>query len=268
MHPIVNIAIRAARKAGTLISRSAERLDTLTVVSKSANDYVSEVDHAAERVIIETILKAYPDHAILAEESGQHASGKTADYQWIIDPLDGTTNFLHGFPQYAVSIGVQYRGRLEHGVIYDPVKDEMFSGSRGKGAQLNQRRLRVSSRKGLEGSLLGTGFPFRDLTHLEVYLNTFRALIKKTSGIRRPGSAALDLAYLAAGRIDGFWEMGLNIWDMAAGCLIIEEAGGQVCDFSGGENYLKTGNIIAGNPAICSEILEQIRPFLSADIDQ
>ncbi len=264
MHPIVNIAVRAARKAGTIISRSAEQLDQLTVVTKSPKDFVSEVDISAETEIIRTIHKAYPDHGILAEESGEQQSEH--EYLWIIDPLDGTTNFLHGFPQYAVSIGVQYRGRLEHAVIYDPTRDELFTASRGTGAQLNNRRLRVTSRKNLHGALLGTGFPFRDQRYLDAYLDTFKALVKDTAGIRRPGSAALDLAYVAAGRLDGFWEIGLNSWDMAAGCLLIEEAGGQVCDFSGGEDYLKTGNIVAGNLNICAEITQIIQPYLPQDI--
>lgn len=267
MHPVVNIAIRAARRAGSLIARSLEQVDRLDVTEKSVNDFVSEVDCQAEKTIIAVIREAYPDHAILAEESGAQLGRKGGDaYQWVIDPLDGTTNFLHGFPQFAVSIAMRHKGRLEHAVIYDPLRQELFSASRGGGAQLNDRRLRVSARKGLDGALLGTGFPFKQQEHLDVYLATFRALFPMTAGIRRPGSAALDLAYVAAGRLDGFWEIGLQPWDMAAGALLIQEAGGLVSDFGGGNTFLETGNLVAGNPKVFKAILQAIRPHLPPEL--
>lgn len=261
MHPMLNIATRAARAAGTVIFRSINKVDSLKVTTKAANDFVSDVDKQAEAVIISTIHKAYPDHTIKAEESGL-AKGNP-DFQWIIDPLDGTTNFLHGFPQFAVSIAFKERGRLSQAVIFNPINQELFTASRGQGAMLNDRRLRVSKQKGLEGALLGTGFPFKMQQHLDVYLEMFKALFPMTAGIRRPGSAALDLAYVAAGRLDGFWEIGLNDWDMAAGVLLIEEAGGLVSDFSGGSEYLETGNIVCGNPKVFKEILQKIRPCLN-----
>ncbi len=264
MHPTVNIAVRAARRAGNLIASAIEQVDRLEITEKASNDFVTEVDRQAEEVIISIIHEAYPNHGILGEESGELAGKKEgADYQWIIDPLDGTTNFLHGFPQFAVSIGLRHKGRLEHAVIYDPMRQELFTASRGGGAQLNDRRLRVSPRKGLEGALLGTGFPFKQQQHLDAYLSTFKALFPMTAGIRRPGSAALDLAYVAAGRLDGFWEIGLSPWDIAAGALLVQEAGGLVSDFSGGDSYLDTGNIVAGNPKVFKAILQKIRPHLT-----
>ena len=263
MHPMLNIAIRAARSAGNIIVRNLDRVDRLTIRTKERNDFVSEVDRQAENEIIGILRRAFPQHGILAEESGSHAGD---EYQWIIDPLDGTTNFLHGFPQFAVSIAMRHKGRLEHGVVYDPLRQEIFSASRGAGATLNDQRLRVTSRKTLEGSLLGTGFPFKSQQHLEVYLEMFRALFPQTAGIRRAGSAALDLAYVAAGRLDGFWEIGLSIWDMAAGVLLIQEAGGLSSDFSGGHDHLESGNIVAGNPKLFAEILKTIRPYVIEEL--
>jgi myo-inositol-1(or 4)-monophosphatase len=263
MHPMLNIAVRAALGAGNVIIRNLGKLDTLTVHSKSRNDFVSEVDTQAERVIIHILRKAYPDHGILAEESGHHDGD---DFQWIIDPLDGTTNFLHGFPQFAVSIALRHKGRLEQGVIYDPLRQELFTATRGAGAKMNDRRIRVTDRKYLEGSLLGTGFPFKSQQHLDTYLDMFRALFPETAGIRRAGSAALDLAYVASGRLDGFWEIGLNIWDMAAGVLLIQEAGGLSGDFTGGHDFLKNGNLVAGNPKLFAEILKTIRPFVTDEL--
>lgn len=264
MHPMLNIAIRAARAAGTIITRSAERIDTLTVSTKSHNDFVSEIDHQAENEIIKTLRKAYPDHDILAEESGASAAqGRQSEYLWIIDPLDGTTNFLHGFPQFAVSIALQHRGVLTQAVVYDPLRQELFTATRGDGAQLNNRRLRVTKIKGLEGALLGTGFPFKDLRHLDAYLGMFKAMIPPTAGIRRAGSAALDLAYVASGRLDGFWEIGLKPWDMAAGALLIQEAGGMVTDFAGSDDFMQTGNVVTGNPKVWQEILDTIKPHLT-----
>ncbi len=264
MNPMLNIAIRAARAAGNVILRNLDRIDRLTIESKSHNDFVSEVDRLAEEQILQHILQAYPDHAILAEESGDNK--KTSDYQWIIDPLDGTTNFLHGFPQFSVSIAMKLKNRLEVAVVFDPVKNELFTAARGDGAQLNDRRIRCSPQNGMSGALLGTGFPFRDPQHLDTYLATFKAVHSDTAGIRRAGSAALDLAYVAAARLDGFWELGLSAWDMAAGALLVREAGGIVTDFSGEGNYLDTGNVIAAAPKVYQPMYERIKPHLTADL--
>lgn len=266
MHPTLNIAVRAARAAGTIIYRSMDKVDNLKVTTKAVNDFVSDVDRQAEQAVIETIKKSYPDHAIKAEENGEIQGNK--DFQWIIDPLDGTTNFLHGFPQFAVSIAFKQNGRLTQGVVFNPVNQELFTASRGEGAMLNDRRIRVSAQKGLEGALLGTGFPFKDQQHLDTYLETFKALFPMTAGIRRPGSAALDLAFVAAGRLDGFWEIALNEWDMAAGALLVREAGGLVSDFAGGDDYLETGNVVAGNPKVFKEILQNIKPHLSEELSR
>jgi len=263
MHPTLNIAVRAARNAGDIIIKYVNRIDQLNVTSKERNDYVSEVDREAEDEIVAVIRKAFPDHSILAEESGRHKGDE--DFQWIIDPLDGTTNFLHGFPQFAVSIAMKQKGRLEHAVIYDPMRQELFTSTRGCGAYLDNRRIRVSSQKYLEGALLGTGFPYKDMRHLDSYLETFKALIVDCAGIRRPGSAALDLAYVAAGRLDGFWEIGLNVWDIAAGVLLVREAGGLVGDFDGNHTFLETGNIVAAAPKLLPAMLREIRPRLGTD---
>ncbi len=265
MHPMLNTAVRAARQAGTVISRSFSHVDSLKVDSKSRNDFVSDVDRLAEETIIQTLRKAYPNHAILAEESGAAEYGND-EYRWIIDPLDGTTNFLHGFPQFAVSIALQYRGKLDQAVVYDPISQDLYTASRGNGAQLNGRRIRVAARKGLEGALLGTGFPFRRHELLDTYLETFKALFADTAGIRRPGSAALDLAYVAAGRLDGFWEFDLKPWDTAAGALLVMEAGGKVGDFAGGEDYLQSGNVIAGNLKVFEAMHQLIKPCLPPEI--
>lgn len=264
MHPFVNIAIRAVRSAGRIILRNYGRTDALRIDEKSRNDFVTEVDRQAEQAIIHEIHSKYPSHGILAEESGLHNGD---EFQWIIDPLDGTTNYLHGVPQFAVSIGLQHRGRLEHGVIYDPLREELFTASRGDGAQMNNRRLRVSPRPSLDGALLGTGFPFRDQRFVKAYLGMFEALLADTSGIRRPGSAALDLAYVAAGRTDGFWELGLSPWDFAAGVLLIKEAGGMVTDLAGGERYFETGNLVAGGFKVHAAILNAIQSHLSAELN-
>ena len=258
MHPMLNIAVRAARTAGSIIVRYLERVDSLTVTAKRRNEFVSDVDREAEAVIIEVIRKAYPDHAVLAEESGSRGDD---EFRWIIDPLDGTTNYLHGFPQFAVSIALEHRGRLDQGVIFDPLRQELFTASRGEGARLDERRIRVSNRAHLRGALLGTGFPFRRMDDLNTYLETFRALAPRTAGIRRAGAAALDLAYVAAGRLDGFWEFGLEAWDMAAGVLIIQEAGGMVCDAEGGVGHMESGDIIAGNPKVLRELVKIIKPI-------
>ncbi|CAH1204689.1 inositol-phosphate phosphatase [Candidatus Nitrotoga sp. BS] len=260
MHPMLTIAVKAARRAGNLIHRAANNLDHLTVTKKSHSDYVSEVDRAAEQAIITTLLDAYPKHAILAEESG--AQGES-EYLWIIDPLDGTTNFLHGFQQYAVSIALQHNGVLTQAVIYDPTKNDLFTATRGGGAYLNDRRLRVSKRLKLADCLIGTGFPYTKFESLDAYMNILRDMMQKTSGLRRPGSAALDLAYTAAGRYDGFFELGLNSWDIAAGCLLITEAGGLVGDMQGNDTFLKSGNICAGNPKVFAQLLQVIAPHLT-----
>ncbi len=265
MHPMLNIAVRAARSAGDIIARHADQVDRLTVTSKSHNDFVSEVDRRAEEEIIYHIHKAYPKHAILAEESGQHAGN---EYEWIIDPLDGTTNFLYGFPQYAVSIALRHKGRLDQAVVYDPLRQELFTASRGGGAMLNGRRIRVTDRRGLEGALLGTGIPFRDSQQkwMDDYFEMMKALIPGSAGIRRAGSAALDLAYVAAGRLDGFWELDLHLWDIAAGVLLIEEAGGLVSGLSGNPDHLETGHIVTGGPRVFKAMLQKIRPHIPADL--
>ncbi len=258
MHPLLNIAVAAARAAGRIIVRYLDRVDTLDVSTKYLNEFVTKVDQEAEAIIIADIRKAYPDHAILAEESG--AAGDS-EYRWIIDPLDGTTNYLHGFPQFCVSIAVEYRGRLDQGVVFDPLRQELFTASRGAGARLDDRRIRVTRQSTLEGSLLGTGFPFRGAYDLDTYLETMRALVPRSAGVRRAGAAALDLAYVAAGRLDGFWEFGLEPWDMAAGVLMIQEAGGMVTDAQGGEAYMKTGDVVAGTPKVLRELVKIIKPL-------
>lgn len=260
--PIVNIAVRAARAAGNTIIRALDRPDSIRVSEKAPNDYVTEIDQKVEAEIITVIQKAYPNHSILGEEGGE-ITGKDKDHVWIIDPIDGTRNFIHGFPQYAVSIAFAYKGKVEHGVIYDPVRQELFSASRGKGARLNDHRIRVSQRKTLEESLLGTGCPFRhSKAEIEAYTDSLKALIPLCGDIRRAGAATLDLAYVACGRLDAFWESGLKPWDIAAGSLLIKEAGGMAFDFNGGEEYLSSGNIVAGNPKVLKLMLKTIGPFL------
>jgi len=262
MHPMLGIAVRAARRAAGIISRAARDVELLPVTRKRHNDFVTEVDHAAEQAAIEVLRRAYPDHAILAEESGATAgSSGESEYTWIIDPLDGTTNFIHGFPQYAVSIALRHKNVITQAVIYDPTKNELFTASRGRGAYLNERRIRVSKRTQLAVALIGTGFPFRDLEGLDEYLTMFRELTVRTAGLRRAGAASLDIAYVAAGRLDGFWETGLSAWDMAAGALLVQEAGGLVGDFQGESGYLDSGRIICGNPKIFAQLLQVIGPL-------
>jgi myo-inositol-1(or 4)-monophosphatase len=263
MHPMLNIAVKAAIRAGKLIYRAADNLDHLTVTKKSHADYVSEVDRAAERIIIEALQQAYPTHAILAEESG--AQGES-EYVWIIDPLDGTTNFLHGVPQYAVSIALQHNGVLTQAVVYDPTKNDLFTATRGRGAFLNDKRIRVSKRKEMADSLIGTGFPYTRFEHMDAYLDIFKDVMQKSAGLRRPGAASLDLAWTAAGRFDGFFETALKPWDLAAGALLITEAGGMVSDVNGADTYIKTGHICAGNPFIHPQLLEIIAPHLTAGL--
>jgi myo-inositol-1(or 4)-monophosphatase len=253
---MLTIAVKAARRAGGIINRAARDLDGITITAKRRNDFVTEVDKAAEAAIIETLKRAYPDHAILAEESG--AAGDS-EYTWIIDPLDGTTNFIHGFPQYAVSIGLQHHGVITQGVVYDPTRNELFTATRGRGAFLDDRRIRVSKRTHLADALIGTGFPFRDGAHLNEYVRAFRSVTQNAAGIRRAGAAALDLAYVAAGRLDAFWEVGLAPWDMAAGSLLLIEAGGLVSDFDGEANYLSAGQIVGGAPKVFTQLLQIVQ---------
>jgi myo-inositol-1(or 4)-monophosphatase len=258
MHPLINIGMRAARRAGDLIVRSLSRLDSIKVDTKGRNDFVTEVDRKAEAEIIATVRKSHPDHAFFAEESGRSGTG---EFVWIIDPLDGTTNFLHGFPTFCVSIAVEQKGRLQHAIIYDPMRQEVFTASRGEGAQLEGRKIRVSTQRTLEGALVGTGFPFRaDATHVDDYLAILKVIMSTAAGVRRPGSAALDLAYVAAGRTDGFWEFGLSPWDTAAGVLLIQEAGGRVGTPSGGD-YALGKNVVAGNPKVYEALLAAIGPL-------
>lgn len=259
MHPLLNIAIRAARRAGEVIVRSLNRLESLTIASKGRNDFVTEIDRAAEQEIIGIIRRHYPEHAVLAEESGRSGDNDTV---WIIDPLDGTTNFLHGFPTFAVSIACQQKGRLEHAVVYDPMRQELFTATRGSGAHLDNHRMRVSKQRALEGALIGTGFPFRANTgYIDAYLGMLKAAMQSTAGVRRPGAAALDLAYVAAGRIDGFWEIGLSPWDTAAGTLLIVEAGGRIGTLTGAE-YTQGGDVLAGTPKVYAALLELFAPYV------
>ncbi len=251
--------VKAARRASQIINRASHDIEHLKITTKQYNDFVTEVDRAAETAIIDVLREAYPDYGILAEESGQTVGADSAsEYQWIIDPLDGTTNFIHGFPQYAVSIALAHKGQLNQAVVYDVLRNEMFTASKGGGAYLNERRIRVTKCLKLDDALLGTGFPFRIFEHSDAYMSIFKEFTQRTSGMRRLGSAALDLAYVASGRLDGFWEFGLLPWDIAAGCLLITEAGGLVGDLSGGESYLKTGNLVAGTPKVFSQILQVI----------
>jgi myo-inositol-1(or 4)-monophosphatase len=264
MHPMLTNAVKAARQAGDIINFASRDLGQLKIQTKTFNDFVSEVDKAAEQAIIDTLKAAYPDHGFLGEESGD--TNKDAENIWIIDPLDGTTNFLHSFPCYCVSIALQQKGVLTQAVIYDPVRNDLFTATKGRGAFLNDKRIRVGSRIKLQESLIATGFPFRDFSYLDTYMDMLKEMIKKTSGIRRPGSAALDLAYVAAGFSDGFFELNLSAWDIAAGGLIVQEAGGIVGDFEGNESWLKTGNIVAANPKIFGQMLQVLAPHLTEAI--
>ena len=258
---MLNIAIKAARAAGSIINRAALDLEVLRVGTKGPNDYVSEVDQAAETAIIDILLEAYPGHAILAEESGRARGAKDSEYTWIIDPLDGTTNFLHGFPVYAVSIALAHRGTVQQAVVYDPTRNDMFFASRGRGAFLNDRRLRVSKRTRLSDSLIGTGFPFRKGDNFKRYVKMFEEVMQSCAGLRRPGAAALDLCYVAAGYYDGFFETGLNPWDMAAGSLIITEAGGLIGNFTGESDFLYQREVVAGNPKVYGQLVQILAPY-------
>jgi myo-inositol-1(or 4)-monophosphatase len=270
MHPMLNVAVRAARQAGRLINRASVDVDTMQVTRKERNDFVTEVDRASEEAIIETLQSAYPSHAILAEESG-HRPGKGGkvpradelsqlDHVWIIDPLDGTTNFIHGLPHYCISIALMERGVVTQGLVYDPIRNELFTASRGRGAFLNDRRIRVSRRTKLDESLIGTGFPFRMISQIDEYLGMLRPVMEKAAGIRRAGAAALDLAYTAAGRFDAFFELGLKPWDVAAGSLLVTEAGGLVGDFDGNARYLEGEQVLAGAPKVFSAMIAVLNP--------
>lgn len=263
MDPTLTIAVRAARSAGRIAMRLYERADSIQVANKGRNDFVTEVDRAAEAAIIGELRAKFPSHAILAEESGSQGQD---DYEWIIDPIDGTTNYLHGFPQWSISIGLRYRGQMQQAVVYDPLHEELFTASRGRGALLNDRRIRVSNRRDLAGALIGTGIPFREQGNVDLYLAMLRAMIDDTAGIRRAGSAALDFAYVAAGRLDGFWELALAPWDFAAGLLLITEAGGTVTDLAGGDRYFETLNLVAGGLKVHRAMLERLRPFLGPSL--
>ncbi len=262
MQPMLTVALNAARKAAQIIERASLRMDKVQIEKKARNDFVTQVDKAAEKEIIDQLRKAYPDHGIIAEESGENLTD--SDYHWIIDPLDGTTNFIRGIPHYAVSIACVHKNRLEHAVVLDVVKREEFTASRGRGAQLNGHRIRVSNINSLDGALVGTGIPFsgRPLEKLEPYLESLKTITSQTAGIRRAGAAALDMAYVAAGRLDGFWELYLKPWDIAAGSLLVTEAGGLVCDLSGGNSHLKAGCILAATPKVAKQLLPITREHL------
>lgn len=262
MHPMLNIAVRAARKAGNLIAKSYETPDAVEASQKGSNDFVTNIDKEAERLIIEVIRKSYPKQTIITEESGELA-GEDQDVQWVIDPLDGTTNFIKRLPHFSVSIAVRIKGRTEVAVVYDPMRNELFSAVRGQGAQLNGYRLRGSNARDLDGTILATGFPFKQKQYATTYINIVGKLFTQCADFRRTGSAALDLAYVAAGRVDGFFEIGLKPWDFAAGELLARESGSLVCDFTGGHNYLMTGNIVAGNPRVVKSMLALMRDELS-----
>jgi myo-inositol-1(or 4)-monophosphatase len=262
MQALLNTAIQAARRAGDIAIRAMSRLDQLEIRAKARNEYVTQVDQAAEQTIIDSIRARYPDHAFLGEESGQHGS---SDFTWIIDPLDGTTNYVHGFPTFSVSIALRKRHALEVAVVYDPCRQELFTAMRGRGAQLEGRRIRASAQKELDGALIGTGFPYRSNERwMKPYLAMLEQVMLTTAGVRRPGSAALDLAYVAAGRLDGFFEFGLESWDIAAGGLLIEEAGGLISNLTGREPYLESGNILAGAPKVHDALRELLTPHLQA----
>ncbi len=263
LHPMLNIAVKAARAAGAIINRASLDLDRLQVSTKSTNDFVTEVDHAAEAAVIDVLLGAYPGHGILAEESGSARGARDSEYVWIIDPLDGTTNFIHGLPTYAVSIGLSFRGQMQQAVVYDPARNDLFYATKGRGAFLNDKRLRVSKRTRMADALIGTGFPFRKGDDLSHYLKVLETVMKHCAGVRRPGAAALDLCYVAAGWYEGFFETGLSPWDVAAGSLIVTEAGGLVGNFTGEADFLHRREVVAGSPKIYGQLVQLLSSYSS-----
>ena len=268
LHPMLNVAIRAARAAGAIINRAALDVEAVRISQKQVNDFVTEVDHASENAIIETLLTAYPQHGILAEESGSAHGNPRADHVWIIDPLDGTTNFIHGFPVYCVSIALSVKGRVEQAVIYDPSRNDLFTATRGRGAYLNDRRIRVSKRTRLPECLISTGFPFRKGDDFQAYLKMMGDVMQRTAGLRRPGAAALDLAYVAAGFTDGFFETGLKSWDVAAGSLLVTEAGGLIGNFAGEAGHIEQPECLAGNPRIYAQLVGILRKYSRFDSER
>ncbi|XLM20177.1 inositol monophosphatase [Chromobacterium piscinae] len=262
MHPMLNVAVKAARRAGSVIQRASLNLDTIRVEKKKHNDFVTEVDRAAEEAIINVILEAYPKHAILAEESGAKGVG-SSEYEWIIDPIDGTTNFLHGHQQYGISIALAHKGQIQQAVVYDPSRNDLFTASRGVGAFLNDRRIRVSKRFMMNECVISTGFPVADQSYLDQYLGMLKDVIAKTAGVRREGAASLDLCNVACGRVEGFFELNLKPWDIAAGSLIVQEAGGIVTDFTGEQGWLESGDIVAGSPKVLAQLLQLLTPHVA-----
>ena len=265
LHPMLNVAIRAARAAGAIINRAALDVEAVRISQKNINDFVTEVDHASEAAIIEALLTAYPHHGIHAEESGRTHGNQQSDHVWIIDPLDGTTNFIHGFPVYCVSIALAVKGRVEQAVVYDPTRNDLFTATRGRGAYLNDRRIRVSKRTQLNQSLVATGFPFRKGDDFPTYLKMMGDVMQRTAGLRRPGAAALDLAYVAAGYTDGFFETGLKPWDVAAGSLLVTEAGGLIGNFSGESGHIEQPECLAGNPRVYAQLVALLHKYSAYD---
>ncbi|WP_427911639.1 inositol monophosphatase family protein [Ramlibacter sp. MMS24-I3-19] len=261
LHPMLNVAIKAARAAGAIINRAALDVEAVRISQKQVNDFVTEIDHASEAAIIETLLTAYPDHAILAEESGRQHGKQGSDFVWIIDPLDGTTNFIHGFPVYCVSIALAVKGRVEQAVIYDPTRNDLFTATKGRGAYMNERRIRVSKRSDLRQCLVATGFPFRPGDNFNLYLRMMAEVMQRTAGLRRPGAAALDLAYVAAGFTDGFFETGLSPWDVAAGSLLVTEAGGLIGNFTGEADFMDQKECVAGNPRVYGQLVAMLSKY-------
>ncbi len=261
LHPMLNVAIKAARAAGAIINRAALDVEAVRVSQKQVNDFVTEVDHASEETIIDTLLTAYPGHAIWGEETGRTRGAKDSDHVWIIDPLDGTTNFIHGFPVYCVSIALAVKGKVEQAVVYDPTRNDLFTATRGRGAFMNERRIRVSKRTQLSQCLISTGFPFRKGDNFQAYLSMMSEVMQRTAGLRRPGAAALDLAYVAAGFTDGFFETGLSPWDVAAGSLLVTEAGGLVGNFTGEPDFLEQKECLAGNPRIYGQLVPLLHKY-------
>jgi myo-inositol-1(or 4)-monophosphatase len=261
LHPMANVAIKAARMAGSIINRAALDIESVRISQKKANDFVTEVDKAAEQAIIETLLTAYPGHGILAEESGSEFGARDSEYVWIIDPLDGTTNFIHGLPVYCVSIALSVRGKIEQAVVYDPTRNDLFTATKGRGAYLNDRRIRVSKRTQLRESLISTGFPFRQGDNFNQYLQMMGDVMQRTAGLRRPGAAALDLAYVAAGHTEGFFEFGLQPWDVAAGSLLVTEAGGLVGNFTGEADFIDQQECLAGNPRVYGQLVSLLGKY-------